>query len=312
MNDWVLIQSLVVAVSTGTPVVLAGSGAILTQRSGVLDLGVEGTMLIGAVTGFWVTTSTDSPVAGLVVAVLAAAVFSMIQGVLAVSLRANQVVVGVALVILGSGLSSFIGSQGDPPVARRFSGGIFEPVFPASMHDWPAVGPLLLSHDPVVYLSWAFVALVQWYIFRTRTGMHLRAVGHDPASADAAGLRVSGMRYLHVALGGAAAGAGGGYLTLRLFSDWFDDMTAGMGWIAVILVILASWRSLRLLVAAYAFGAISSLGFTLQLLGWKIPTELLAILPFLVVYLVMVFVSAAERRSQMPAALAEPYFRESR
>ncbi len=312
MNDWVLIQSLVVAVSTGTPVVLAGSGAILTQRSGVLDLGVEGTMLIGAVSGFWVTTSTGSPVAGLVVAVLAAAVFSMIQGVLAVSLRANQVVVGVALVILGSGLSSFIGSQGDPPVARRFSGSIFTPVFPESVHDWPAVGPLLLSHDPVVYLSWAFVAVVQWYIFRTRTGMHLRAVGHDPASADAAGLPVSGMRYLHVALGGAAAGAGGGYLTLRLFSDWFDDMTAGMGWIAVILVILASWRSLRLLVAAYAFGAISSLGFTLQLLGWNIPTELLAILPFLVVYLVMVFVSAAERRSQMPASLAEPYFRESR
>ena len=312
MNDWVLIQSLVVAVSTGTPVVLAGSGAILTQRSGVLDLGVEGTMLIGAVSGFWVTTSTNSPILGLLVAVLAAAAFSMIQGVLAVSLRANQVVVGVALVILGSGLSSFIGSQGDPPVARRISGGIFEPVFPASMHDWPAVGPLLLSHDPIVYLSWAFVAVVQWYVFRTRTGMHLRAVGHDPASADAAGLRVSGMRYLHVALGGAAAGAGGGYLTLRLFSDWFDHMTAGMGWIAVILVILASWRSLRLLVAAYAFGAISSLGFTLQLLGWNIPTELLAILPFLVVYLVMVFVSAAERRSQMPAGLAEPYFRESR
>ena len=312
MNDWVLIQSLVVAVSTGTPVVLAGSGAILTQRSGVLDLGVEGTMLIGAVSGFWVTTSTNSPILGLLVAVLAAAAFSMVQGVLAVSLRANQVVVGVALVILGSGLSSFIGSQGDPPVARRISGGIFEPVFPASMHDWPAVGPLLLSHDPVVYLSWAFAAVVQWYVFRTRTGMHLRAVGHDPASADAAGLRVSGMRYLHVALGGAAAGAGGGYLTLRLFSDWFDDMTAGMGWIAVILVILASWRSLRLLVAAYAFGAISSLGFTLQLLGWNIPTELLAILPFLVVYLVMVFVSAAERRSQMPAGLAEPYFRESR
>ena len=180
------------------------------------------------------------------------------------------------------------------------------------MHDWPAVGPLLLSHDPVVYGSWAFVAVVQWYIFRTRTGMHLRAVGHDPASADAAGLHVGRMRYLYVALGGAAAGAGGGYLTLRLFSDWFDDMTAGMGWIAVILVILASWRSLRLLVAAYAFGAISSLGFTLQLLGWNIPTELLAILPFLVVYLVMVFVSAAERRSQMPASLAEPYFRESR
>lgn len=312
MNDWILIQSLVVAVSSGTPVVLAGTGAILTQRSGVLDLGVEGTMLIGAVTGFWVTTSTNSPALGLLVAVLAAAAFSMIQGVLAVSLRANQVVVGVALVILGSGLSSFIGDQGDPPVARRISGGIFEPVFPASMHDWPAVGPLLLSHDPIVYLSWAFVAAVSWYVFRTRTGRHLRAVGHDPASADAAGIYVSRMRYLHVALGGAAAGAGGAYLTLRLFSDWFDDMTAGMGWIAVILVILASWRSLRLLIAAYAFGAISSLGFTLQLLGWKIPTELLAILPFLVVYLVMVFVSAAERRSQMPAALAEPYFRESR
>ena len=312
MNDWVLIQSLVVAVSSGTPVVLAGTGAILTQRSGVLDLGVEGTMLIGAVTGFWVTTSTNSPFAGLVAAVLAAAAFSMIQGVLAISLRANQVVVGVALVILGSGLSSFIGDQGEPAVISRISGGIFEPVFPESMHQWPAVGPLLLSHDPVVYLSWAFVSAVNWYIFRTRTGMHLRAVGHDPASADAAGIYVSRMRYLHVALGGAAAGAGGGYLTLRLFSDWFDDMTAGMGWIAVILVILAGWRSLRLLVAAYAFGAISSLGFTLQLLGWKIPTELLAILPFLVVYLVMVFVSAAERRSQMPASLAEPYFRESR
>ena len=312
MNDWILIQSLVVAVSAGTPIVLAGTGAILTQRSGVLNLGVEGMMLIGAVTGFWATTSTSSPVAGLVVGMLAAAAFSLIHGVLAISLRANQIVTGVALVILGSGLSSFIGDQGEPAVVSRISGGIFEPVFAESVHDWPGVGPLLLSYDPIVYLSWACVAAVEWYIFRTRAGMHLRAVGHDPASADAAGLSVSGIRYLHVALGGAAAGAGGAYLTLRLFSDWFDDMTAGVGWIAVILVILASWRALRLLAAAYAFGAVSSLGFTLQLLGWKIPTQLLAVLPFLLTYLVMVAVSAAERRSRVPGSLAEPYFRESR
>ena len=315
MNNWILIQSLVVAVSAGTPLVLAGTGEVLTERSGVLNLGVEGMMLIGAVTGFWATSASSSPVVGLLVGAVSAAAFSTIHAVLAISMRVNQIVTGVGLVVLGTGISSFIGDQGDPAIVRKLSGGIFEPVFPDSFHDWPGIGPLLFSHDPVVYVSWGFVALAEWYIFRTRRGMNLRAVGHDPASADAAGLSVSGIRYVHVLVGGAAAGAGGAYLTLRLFASWFDSsgpMTGGRGWIAVVLVILAGWRPYRLLLAAYVFGVVSSLGFTLQLLGWNVPTHLLAILPFLLTYFVMVGVSATQRRSHAPAALAQPYFRESR
>jgi len=313
VNDSILIQSVAVAVVAGTPLVLAGTGEILAQRSGVLNLGVEGMMLMGAVAGFWATTEAGSPWAGLVVAMAAGALTAMIHGTLAVRLHANQIVTGIGLVILGAGVSRFIGDLGDDPVALRPGRGTFDPLLEGGPARWPLVGPVLFSHDAVVYLSWGFVAAASAYVFRTRRGMELRAVGNNPAAADSAGINVARTRFLHVAVGGAAAGAGGGYMTLALFNSWSAGITAGAGWLAVVLVIFASWRPWRMLLAAYTLGAVSSLGFTFQLIGVGVPRELLSMLPFIATLLVLVATSAATAgRGSAPAALAAPYFRERR
>ncbi len=313
MNDSILIQSVAAAVVAGTPLVLAGTGEILTQRSGILNLGVEGMMLMGAVTGFWMTTEAGSPWAGLAVAMVAGSLTAMIHGVLAIRFHANQIVTGIGLVILGTGISRFIGDLGDEPVALRPGRGTFDPLLEGGLADLPLAGPILFSHDALVYLSWGFVAAASSYAFRTRRGMELRAVGNNPAAADSAGINVGRTRFLHVAIGGAAAGAGGAYMTLALFNSWSAGITAGAGWLAVVLVIFSSWRPWRMLIAAYTLGAVSSLGFTFQLLGLGVPRELLSMLPFIATLLVLVVTSAATAgRGGAPSALAVPYFRERR
>lgn len=312
MNDTVLIQSMVVAITAGTPLVLAGTGEILTQRSGIVNLGVEGMMLMGAVTGFWATTATGSAWLGIAVAMLAGMATALIHGVLTIHLYANQIVSGIGIVIFGSGLSQFIGEQGSPPIASRSRGGSFEPLFRGEIADVPIVGPLLFSHDAIVYLSWAFAAASSWYLFRTRAGMQVRAVGHNPGAVDAAGIAVARTRMTHVAVGGAAAGAGGGHMTLALFNSWSAGITAGVGWLAVVLVILAAWRPWRMLFAAYTLGAISSLGFTFQLLGVGVPREVLSMLPFIVTFVVLIVSTATGGAGRAPRALGEPYIRERR
>jgi simple sugar transport system permease protein len=312
VNDTILIQSLVVAITAGTPLVLAGTGELLSQRSGVMNLGVEGMMLMGAVTGFWVTTVTGNAWVGLAAAALAGAATSLIHGVLAIQLYSNQIVSGIGIVILGTGLSQFIGEQGSPAIALRSGGGSFEPLVTGGLSDVPVIGPLLFSHDAIVYLSWVFVAATSWYLFRTRNGMKVRAVGNNPGAVDAAGISVARKRYAAVVVGGAAAGTGGGHMTLALFNSWSAGITAGVGWLAVVLVIFAAWRPWRLLVAAYTLGAISSLGFTFQLLGVGVPRELLSMLPFVVTFVVLVISTAMGGARGAPRALGEPYIREQR
>jgi simple sugar transport system permease protein len=312
VNDTILIQSIVVAITAGTPLVLAGTGEVLSQRSGILNLGVEGMMLMGAVTGFWAATATGNAWLGLLVAIVVGAATSLIHGVLAIALYSNQIVTGIGLVILGAGLSQFIGEQGSPAIALRAGESSFEPLIDEGLANAPIVGPLLFSHDAIVYLSWIFVAVSSWYLFRTRRGMEVRAVGNNPGAVDAAGIGVARMRYAHVAIGGAAAGAGGAYMTLALFDAWSAGITAGVGWLAVVLVIFAAWRPWRMLFAAYTLGAISSLGFTLQLLGVGVPQELLSMLPFIVTFLVLVVSSAFGGAGRAPRALGEPYVRERR
>lgn len=312
MNDSVLIQSMVVAITAGTPVVLAGAGETLTQRSGIMNLGLEGMMLMGAVTGFWATTATGSAWVGLLVAIVCGMAMALLHGVLAIHLHANQIVSGIGLVILGTGLSQFIGEQGEPPVALRSGRDSFEQIITGGIADLPVVGPLVFSHDVIVYGSWAFVAASSWYLFRTRPGMEARALGNNPGAADAAGVAVSARRMLHVAVGGGAAGAGGAYMTLALFNSWSAGITAGVGWLAVVLVIFAAWRPWRMLFAAYTLGAIASLGFTFQLLGVGVPRELLLMLPFIVTFVVLVVTSALGGAGRAPRALGEPYVREQR
>ena len=315
MNDTVLVLSAASAIVAGTPILLAALGEIITERAGVMNLGVEGMMLVGGVAAFWAGVHTHSLALALLVGGLAGAAMAMIHAVLAVSMRVNQTVSGLSLVIVGSGLSSFLGSSGDQPLLQAQNGVEVERLLPAGLADVPAVGPIVFGHDPVVYVTWLAVAVAGYLLYRTSAGLTLRAVGEDPAAADAAGINVVRVRYLATAIGGFGAGVGGGYLALAVLGTWQNGMTAGAGWIAVALVILAGWRPWLAFVGAYAFGALRGLGFTLQIAQVAIPSDFLTMIPFIAAYVVVVLVSASPsraRRVAAPAALGAPYSRESR
>jgi simple sugar transport system permease protein len=315
VNDTVAVLTIAGAVVAGTPLALSALGEILAQRSGVMNLGIEGMMLVGGVFGIVGTLATHNPFAGMLVAAAAGAVMALAHAALAISLRVNQIVSGLALVILGAGLSSFIGRIPEQPLSGRGAVGGFHRLLPGGLADLPVVGPIVFGHDPLVYISWLLVAAASYYLFRTRTGLAARAVGEDPATADAAGIRVRLVRYVHTLLGGALAGLGGGYLTIELTGIWQDGITAGYGWIAFAMVSFSGWRPWRALVAAYVFGALTNLSFTLQILGVDIPTDLLAVLPFLLTIVAVIAISArpaSARKLAAPAALAVPYSRESR
>ncbi|HEX4804868.1 MAG TPA: ABC transporter permease, partial [Conexibacter sp.] len=211
MNHSTLIQFIVIAISAGTPLVFAATGEILAERSGVMNLGLEGLMLTGAIFAYWTTVATHSTWLGLIAGALASTALATIFAFLAITLRANQIVAGIAIVILGTGISGYLGQAG-PALASRSSGGVFTAVFKGGPADWPIVGPILFGHTPLVYLSWLFVAAASWYLFRTRSGLNVRAVGENPATADSSGLDVTRIRYVHVLGGAAAAGIGGACL----------------------------------------------------------------------------------------------------
>jgi ABC-type uncharacterized transport system permease subunit len=314
MNESVLMLTIVAAIGLGTPIVFATVGEILAERSGILNLGVQGMMLIGAVAGFWATFQTGSLVLGVLLAMIAGAALSVIHAFNSVTLRVSQIVSGLALTIFGTGVAIFIGRVGEVPLIGEPSRAVFTPILPEALADLPLVGPLIFGHDALVYLSWVIVAASSFYLFRTRPGLTVRAVGEDPASAEAAGINVSRIRYVHVMIGGALAGLGGAYFSLALVPSWQDNPMGAAGWIAIALVILASWRPWRALWVAYLFGAAGRVSFTFQTLGIAIPASLLAMLPFVLAILAMLILTSGKRARFLgaPAALGIPYFREER
>jgi simple sugar transport system permease protein len=317
MNESLLMLTVVAAIGLGTPLIFATIGEIITERAGVLNLGVQGMMLIGAVAGFWATFTTESLTLGVIVAVLAGAAFSAIHAFTSITLRVSQIVSGLALTLFGTGLASFLGRAGSNPLVGNPSKKVFQPILTDGIAEWPIVGPLLFGHDALVYASWLVAVLASYYLFHTRMGLSLRAVGEDPASAESAGVNVSRVRYIHVMIGGALAGLGGAYFSLALVPTWQDDPIGAAGWIAIALVILASWRPGRAVFAAYLFGAAERIQFTLQTVGepWSnIPSTLLAMLPFVLAIIAMIVLTSGKRARLLgaPAALAIPYFREQR
>jgi simple sugar transport system permease protein len=314
MNDSVLMLTIVAGIGLGTPLAFAAVGEILAERSGILNLGVQGMMLIGAVMGFWATFQTGSLWLGVLVAMVAGAALSVIHAFNSVTLRVSQIVSGLALTIFGTGLAIFIGRAGSNALVGRPSRAVFQPIFPESLADIPLVGPLIFGHDALVYLSWIMVAVASYYLFHTRPGLSVRAVGEDPASAEAAGINVSSVRYIHVMIGGALAGLGGAYFSLALVPSWQDNPIGSAGWIAIALVILASWRPWRALWVAYLFGIAGRINFTFQTLEINIPSNLLAMLPFVLAILAMIIFASGKRGKLLgaPAALGIPYFREER
>jgi ABC-type uncharacterized transport system permease subunit len=315
MNDTVLVLSIASAIVAGTPILLAALGEIITERSGVMNLGVEGMMLVGGVVGFWAGVNTGSLTLALFLGGMAGVALALVHAVLAVSLRVDQTVSGLSLVIVGGGLSAFLGSSGDPSLLQSPNGLDVNPLFPQSLRDLPAVGPIVFGHDIVVYLAMLATVGAAYFLYRTPSGLSLRAVGEDPAAADAAGLNVVRIRYLATAVGGLGAGVGGAYLTLAVLGTWQNGVTAGLGWIAVALVILAGWRPGVALLGAYVFGGLRGLSFTLQLAEVDVPSDFLAMIPFVAAFIVVVAVSANPKRARRvaaPAALAQPYSREAR
>lgn len=317
MNESQLILTVFAAVALGTPLIFATVGEIITERAGILNLGVQGMMLVGAVAGFWATFNTGSLVLGVLVAMVAGAALSVVHAFASITLRVSQIVSGLALTLFGTGLASFLGRAGSEPLVGNPSRKVFEPLISGGVADWPVVGPLLFGHDILVYLSWLVAAGASYYLFRTRMGLSLRAVGEDPASAESAGVNVAWVRYAHVMVGGALAGLGGAYFSLALVPTWQDDPIGAAGWIAIALVILASWRPARAVFAAYLFGAAERIQFTLQTIGepWSnIPSTLLAMLPFLLAIIAMILLTSGKRARLLgaPAALGIPYFREQR
>jgi general nucleoside transport system permease protein len=318
MNANLFIVIAASAVYYGTPLLFAGLGELLTERSGVLNLGVEGMMLLGAVSASWTASRVDGPgwmVAGLaVLAGMAAAMLgALVHAVAVITLRVNQTVSGLALTILagGSGLSSYLANvwKLKDPVKHQFA-----KIDVFGLADAPVVGPLLFHHTALTYLSWVIVALMSWYLFRTRAGLHLRAVGESPQTADSMGINVVRTRYVHTLVGGALAGLGGVCFSLSIVPTWQDGMTAGRGWIAIALVIFGFWRPDLTMAGAYLFGAFASLSLTLQARGVKISPQILDSLPYLMTIAVLVVVSGgwAKRRLGAPAALGIPYEREER
>ena len=321
VNDSLLVVVLAQAVLYGTPLLYAALGELLAERSGVLNLGVEGMMLFGAAFGYWVTQEVHgSDAAVLPLAVLGAAVsgaaMAAIHAFLTITMRASQIVSGLALTIFAGavGLSSYLGN--DLNLADQPANHTFNPVFPASMRSWPVVGPILFGQDVLVYLSWALVVALVWYLSRTRLGLNVRAVGESPAAADAMGINVARYRYAHTIVGGALAGVAGATFTLAITPQWVNGITGGAGWIAIALVIFAFWRPELCLVGAYFFGALQALAPELQARQINLgPTALWTnSLPYVatVIVLVLISVGNARRRLGAPAALGVPYTREER
>ncbi|MGN6797029.1 MAG: ABC transporter permease [Gaiellaceae bacterium] len=316
VNDSILVVVLASAVAYGTPLLYAALGELLAERSGVLNLGVEGMMLVGAVMGFWAVQRTDSLLLAVLVAAIAGAAMALIHAFLVVTLRANQIVSGLALTIFAgaAGLSSYLGN--DLNVAGQPAKHSFGPFLPHSWQNAKVIGPILFAHSELVFASWVCVALVAVYLGRTRLGLNLRAVGESPAAADAMGINVAAYRYAHTIVGGAFAGVGGATFTLSITPQWVDGITGGAGWIAIALVIFAFWRPALCLVGAYFFGAFSGIPFTFQARGVLsgVPPELFQSLPYVMTVIVLVLVSSAgaRRRLGAPAALGTPYVREER
>jgi len=299
-----LTQLVVLSLAAGTPLVFAALGELIVEKSGVLNLGVEGMMLVGAIASFIVAAHTQSPWVGVGVGALAAAALSLIFAVIALTLRANQVATGLALSLFGVGLSAFIG--------RDYLSVVIEGITLIQVRgltDLPVVGQLLFGHNPLVYASLALFACVQFFLYHTRAGLVLRAVGESPQSAHAIGYPVIAIRYAAVLFGGACAGLGGAFLAVAYTPSWVEGMTAGRGWIALALVVFATWKPWRVLVGAYLFGSVTLAQFQAQAAGVAVPSQMLAMLPYLATIVVLALISrdATTIRLNAPASLGKSY-----
>lgn len=310
----ILVNLLAAGVRSGTAILLATIGEIFAERAGVLNLGVEGMMLMGAMTAFGVAHQTGNPWLGLLAGTAVGGGLALLHGLVVITLHGDQVVSGLALTFLGTGLSAVLGA---PLVEIRQAPRL--PTLPIpGLADLPILGPILFNHNVIVYIGFLLVPCAWIYIYRTRPGLTLRALGEYPAAADALGINVYAQRYFYVMLGGLLAGMSGAALTLAITPLWIEGVTAGQGWIAIGLVIFAGWNPLQAAVGSYLFGAIRRLPLDLQNVAFFLQNPhygyFMNMLPYLFTIIVLVIGarSALRRRLGAPAALGVPYLREER
>lgn len=301
------------AIVTGTPILFATLGEIITEKTGNLNLGVEGMMLMGAVIGFMTGLKTGNPLFAMFAAMLAGGAGALIYAFLTITLRTNQEVTGLALTIFGTGFSSFIGKGFVGQVAPESLQKFFTKIDVPLLSKVPFIGPIFFKQDSFVYLGYILAVVLGIYLYNTSKGLNLKAVGENPAAADAASVNITLYKYVHVILGGALCGLGGAYLSLVDVPTWQEGVTAGRGFIAIALVIFANWNPYKALIGAFLFGGLEIIGFRLQGTKIQISQYLIDMLPYLVTIMVLVFVSLKKgRKNSAPKALGTAYFREER
>ena len=298
-----ILAAFMTVVGLATPILLAGLGELVVEKSGVLNLGVEGMMLMGAISGFGTTVYTGNPWLGVVGAALGGGASALLFAVLVLQLNSNQVATGLALSIFGTGLSSLIG--------LNFTGRIVAPfgsVFPQALAKNP-ITQVIFGYSPIVYFALAMVPLTAWFLRSTRAGLILRAVGENDLSAHSIGYSVVRVRYAAIAFGGAMAGIGGAYFSMVITPMWAEKMTAGRGWIALALVVFAGWRTGRLLAGAYFFGVLMALELYAKASGFAIlPSQFWAAMPYLMTVVALSFISSrGTAGANAPACLGKPF-----
>jgi simple sugar transport system permease protein len=302
-------MDLFVAIFTGTiiaatPLIFAALGELVVEKSGVLNLGIEGMMLMGAAFAFGAVVAGYPVPVAIIAGGLAGAVTSLLFGVLALTFLTNQYAAGLALAIFGSGVSAFLGRGfGSAPIEALHR--IRLPL----LSDIPLIGPMFFRFDPMVYLALLMFVVISWFLYRTKSGLVLRTIGESPQTAHAIGYPVIKIRYMAVLFGGLMAGLAGAYLSVAYTPLWVENMTAGKGWIALALVVFATWRPLRVLLGAWLFGGMTILQLQGQALGLAVPSELLSALPYLATIIVLVIISQKRRMLALhfPASLAKPF-----
>jgi len=300
----IIVVLVIATVAAGTPLIFAALGELVVEKSGVLNLGVEGMMIVGAVASFIVAVESGSLLLGVFAGIAAGMAMSLIFGFITLSLFANQVATGLALTIFGVGFSAFIGLNYTSVALSGFKG-LHIPL----LSDIPILGQLLFSYDILIYLGFAMFAALAWFFKHSRPGLIVRAVGESPSSAHALGFSVIRVRYLAVLFGGGMAGLGGAYLSLAYTPIWVEGMTAGRGWIALALVVFASWRPNRVIMGAFLFGGVTIAQFHVQGAGIEIPTQFLSMLPYLATIIVLVIIGRGGTTAKLdtPASLGKPF-----
>ena len=313
-----LTSILTITLRAGASLIYATIGEIYTERSGILNLGVEGMMLSGAVTGFATAYYTGSVWLGVLAAMMMGALLALIHAFLTVTMRANQVVSGLSITLFGTGLASFLGERLGP-ASNNYNlvgmvGPRFSPMEIAGLSQVPILGAFF-RQDLLTYFLYGLVPLAWFFLYKTRPGLNLRAVGESPQTADAMGVDVTKTRYLYTVFGGLLAGLGGAHLSLAYAPGWSENITGGRGWIVIALVIFAMWNPARAVLGAVLFGGINAVQFRLQAGGTTIPSAYLNMLPYVMTILVLVLMTwweALSHRIGAPAALGQPYMREEK